>query len=227
MPPVRIAVGRREDLLSSLELPLKLDDLVPGRSPWEVEVGFGKGRYLLERAASEPGARFLGVEVASKYYRLVRDRARKRGLQNLLLVRGEALFLMSVVLPVGFASMVHVYFPDPWPKARHQSRRLLDPETVDLVLGLLKPGGKLCFATDHLEYGEAVAALFAPHPGVTTRRRFEPWENRPRTHYEAKYLREGRTILRLELERRAGEEEELLHPSGRAGVRSAASSRPE
>ena len=67
--------------------------------------------------------------------------------------------MLSSVLPSEFAAAVHVYFPDPWPKARHQKRRLFDPETVDLVLRLLRPGGTLYFATDHLDYGDVVREL--------------------------------------------------------------------
>ena len=93
---------------------------------------------------------------------------------------------------------MHVYFPDPWPKSRHHKRRLFEVETVDLVLGLLAPGGRLFFATDFLDYGEAVGEILASHPHVEVERRPGPWPEGPRTNYEAKYVREGRPILRLE-----------------------------
>jgi len=102
-------------------------DLVPGAGEWEVEIGFGKGRFLLDQAAARPERRFLGIEVASKYYRLCRQRAERRGLDNVLVVRGEALYLLSAVFPARFAAALHVYFPDPWPKSRHHKRRLFDP----------------------------------------------------------------------------------------------------
>mgnify|MGYP000025312514 CR=1 FL=1 len=92
-------------------------------------------RHHLLGAAAEPEHRFLGLEVAGEYYRLVRRRMVRRRIRNLVLVRGEALYLLSAVLSSGFASAVHVYFPDPWPKARHHARRLFDSETVDLVIG--------------------------------------------------------------------------------------------
>ena len=166
MPPILVAVDEREEPLGRLPTPLPLGDWLPVELPGEVELGFGKGRYLLRRAAEEPEGRFLGLEMAGKYYRLADHRRRGRGLSNVVLLRGEALYLMSAVLPAGFAAAVHVYFPDPWPKARHQKRRLFDPETVDLVLGLLAPGGELFFATDHLEYGEAVAGILDSHPAL-------------------------------------------------------------
>jgi tRNA (guanine-N7-)-methyltransferase len=203
--------------LAELAAPLPLDELVPGGGPWEVELGFGKGRYLLHRAQEDPARRFLGVEMASKYFRLAVDRARKRGLRNLLAIRGEALYLAAAVLPAGFATALHVYFPDPWPKSRHHKRRLFDPETVDLVLGLLAPGGGFSFATDYLAYGELVLEILRAHPAVAVEERPAGWPDGPRTNYEAKYAREGRPILRLE-GRVAGPAADLLHPDGAAAV---------
>jgi len=192
-----------------------LASLCSGRGPWEVELGFGKGRYLLARAAADPDRRFLGVEIAREYFRLAAGRLVRRRLANLALLHGEALYLLSAGLPRRFAEVVHVYFPDPWPKSRHQKRRLFSPASVDLVLGLLAPGGRLCFATDFLEYGEEVAALLEAHPGLETHRVAGGWPEGPRTNYEAKYEREGRPILRLEA-RLSGDP--ALHPAGRAEV---------
>src|SRR5690606_19215728 len=98
-------------------------------------------------------------ELVGEYQRLFVDRARRRNVTNWVALRGEAQYLASTVLPAGFADVLHIYFPDPWPKSRHHKRRLFDPESVDLVLGLLRPGGRLEFATDFLEYGELVAEL--------------------------------------------------------------------
>lgn len=186
------------------------------RSDWEVELGFGKGRFLLASAAAAPARPFLGVEIVSKYFRLASRRAASRGLSNAVLLRGEALYLIATLLPVGMARAVHVYFPDPWPKSRHHRRRLLDPRTVDLVLSLLDPsGGRLFFATDHLEYGEAVAETLALHPATEVERVEGGWPEGPRTNYEAKFVREGRPIVRLAARLRAGNGASLLHPAGR------------
>jgi tRNA (guanine-N7-)-methyltransferase len=184
--------------LAAHDAPLTLDRLVPGDGAWEVEVGYGKGKYLLDRAAAEPHRRFLGIEMVGQYEKLMVRRARRRGLANWASLRGEALYLLSAVLPAAFADVLHVYFPDPWPKAKHHKRRLFDPETVDLVLGLVRPGGRFCFATDFLDYGELVCEILDAQPAVTYERRGEPWPDGARTHYEAKYVEEGRPILRLE-----------------------------
>lgn len=207
--------------LGDLPAPLDagaLDDLLPGPGEWQVELGFGKGRFLLRRAAENPGQRFLGVELAAEYFRLAARRAERRSLANLALVHGDALFFLSAVLPREFATVVHVYFPDPWPKTRHHKRRLFDAETVDLVLGLLRPGGVLSFATDFLDYGEQVRNILAGYPGLDLRLR-EAWPEGPRTNYESKYVVEGRPILRLEATL-AGPAR-ALHPAGEQAVVSA------
>ena len=191
-----------------------------GASGWQLELGFGKGRYLLEQARAAPDRKFLGIEIARHYYRLARDRAARRGLRNLLLVHGEALYLLDAVLPRGFASTIHVYFPDPWPKARHHKRRLFDAETVDVLLRCLEPGGELFFASDHVAYASRVEAILRAHPAVDVTRREGPWPDGARTNYEAKYEAEGRRITRLVVRRRP-DGGCLLHPEGALGIVSA------
>jgi len=214
-------------LLPQLTVPLVLDELTSSSGSWEVEIGFGKGRYLVGRAQQEPQRRFLGIEMARSYFRLAARRAANRSLSNLVLIRGEALYVIAAILPAGFARAVHVYFPDPWPKARHHRRRLFDPETVDLVLGLLIPGGELCFATDFIDYGELVEELLASHPGCHVERLTEGWPEGPRTNYEAKYVRQGRRILRLVVTWQPLSPTQTLHPLGASGIVAATGSRVE
>lgn len=219
--PVQISTAAGDRPLAGMPSPLPLDELVPdnlGKGEWEVEIGFGKGRYLLRRAQEDPHRRFLGIEVAGEYLGLFVERARRRGLTNWIALRGEAQYLLSSVLPAGFASALHVYFPDPWPKSRHHKRRLFDPETVDLVLGLLREGGHLYFATDFLDYGELVFELLSGYPGLRLARRDRPWDDGARTNYEAKYEAEGRPILRLEGVLEVGGRRAPLHPAGAGAV---------
>lgn len=220
--PVQISTLAGDRPLAGLPAPLPLDELVPGRGDWEVEIGFGKGRYLLRRAQEDPDRRFLGIEVAGEYLGLFVERARRRRLANWMALRGEAQYLISSVLPAGFAAALHVYFPDPWPKSRHHKRRLFDPETVDLVLGLLREGGHLYFATDFLDYGELVFELLSGYPGLCLARRDRPWDDGARTNYEAKYEVEGRPILRLEGVLEIDGRRAPLHPAGAGAVLAAA-----
>lgn len=191
---------------------------MPGTGPWELELGFGKGRYLLRRALESPEHRFLGIEITAKYHQVLAARAGRRGVANLVAVRGDALYLLAAVLPRRFAAAVHVYHPDPWPKTRHHKRRLFDPETVDLVLGALVPGGQLFFGTDFLEYGESVVEILAGYPGLTIERLPGGWPEGPRTNYEAKYVEEGRPILRLVATLHEAMDPPVLHPAGEGGV---------
>jgi tRNA (guanine-N7-)-methyltransferase len=216
-----LCFSRPDGDLALRDLPpqLRPEDLLPAgegapAGPWEVEIGFGKGRYLLRRAMAEPGNRFLGIEVVSKYQKMLSGRARRRGLPNLTVIRGEAVYLLSAVLPRAFARAVHVYFPDPWPKSRHHKRRLFHPEQIDLVLGLLEPGGTLLFATDFLDYGAIVQEILESHPGLEVHPHPEVWPDGARTNYEAKYIEEGRPILRLT----ATLVGEGLHPLGWPGI---------
>lgn len=217
--PARLHTAAGDSTLAQCGAPIPLDRLVPPETagvPWEVEIGFGKGRYLFERCRTEPGRRFLGIEIAGQYLREWVRKSRKQGLKNFLVLHGDALALLATSLPTGFAEVVHIYFPDPWWKTKHKKRRLLDPETVDLVLRLLAPGGRLSFATDFLEYGEKVAKILSGVPGLEIRRIAE-WPEGPRTHYEAKFVAEGRPIVRLEAwfaeGARAG-----VHPLGERGL---------
>ncbi len=207
---VRAALGGRELALPETGSPLDLEALVPGSGPWEVEIGFGKGRYLLARAQQEPEMRFLGIEMAGKYYEILRDRSRRRGVDNLLILRGEAALILATTLPREFASALHVYFPDPWPKSRHHRRRLFDPGNVDLLLGILRSHASLFVATDHPEYGPVIEEALESHPSLDISRRRGAWKDGARTNYEAKYEQEGRPILRLEGQRVGPVE---LHPA--------------
>jgi tRNA (guanine-N7-)-methyltransferase len=221
---IQVTTAGRSRPLAALPSPLDLDALVPSAGPWEMEIGFGKGRFLLAQAAACPERRFLGIERAGKYFRLAAARAGRRGLGNLLLLEGEALFVLATALPGAFAQAIHIYFPDPWPKARHHRRRLLDAESVDLVLRALTPGGCLFFATDFLPYGERVREVLASHGALSVSEIEVGWPEGPRTNYEAKYVAEGRSIVRLEARTAAGAPG--LHPRGAPWVLAATAPDP-
>ncbi|HUP25913.1 MAG TPA: hypothetical protein VNB06_23625 [Thermoanaerobaculia bacterium] len=198
----------------------RLGEEIATSGTWEVELGFGKGRYLLARAASEPAVRFLGIELVAEFFRLAARRATRRGLANVVLLQAEALYTLDVLLPRAFARAVHVYFPDPWPKARHQKRRLFDADTLDLLLGALEQGGKLYFASDHLEYAARVEEVLRGHPLLRVELVEGSWPEGPRTNYEAKYVAVGRPIRRLiaTLDAAGAGGDRLLHPEGARDV---------
>lgn len=176
-----------------------LGERLAGGSAWELEIGFGKGRYLLRRAETDRERRFVGIEIAGEYFALAARRLARRRIPNLLLLEGDAAYFATSLLPLRAFGDVHVYFPDPWPKLRHRKRRLFAADSVDLLAALVAPGGRLWFATDFLDYGESVRALLESYPGTRVIVHDEPWPDGARTNYEAKYLAEGRAILRLEV----------------------------
>ena len=172
-------------------------------NPVELELGIGKGRFLIQQAEERPGVNFVGVEWANKYFVLVAERAAKRGLRNLRVMRADAGHVVRENVRDGAISVLHVYFPDPWPKLRHQKRRLIQPPFAREAARVLQDGGLVKLATDHVEYAVQMEQVFGADPD------FEPvsravGEAAPVgvTNWEVKFRAEGRTIHKFEYRRR-------------------------
>lgn len=150
--------------LAATDQAVAWEEVVPSdyAGPIEIEIGCGKGTFLLEAATARPGVQFVGVEAAPAYARYAADRAARSRLANIVFVADDARLFLRETTPEGAAARIHVYFPDPWPKRRHRKRRLFDPETVSLLARALAPGGELLVATDDTRYfGEMLAVLGA------------------------------------------------------------------
>jgi len=145
--------------LEALPAPLDPAALFPGRAPVELEVGSGKGLFLSTASAATPDRNFLGAEISVGYARLCAARLAARGADNARIVQGDATFLVRALLPDACLAGMHVYFPDPWWKARHRKRRVLSPAFLEHAGRTLSPGGTLHVWTDVEEYfREALAA---------------------------------------------------------------------
>ncbi len=120
--------------------------------PLEIDVGCGKGGFLLWVAATQPATNFLGVERQLVRLRKVDKKIHDRQLPNVRLLRVEAGYLVSKLIPAQTVTAYHVFFPDPWPKRRHHPRRLFQPAFVGELYRTLKPGGAVNVATDDLDY---------------------------------------------------------------------------
>ncbi|MEE2657384.1 MAG: tRNA (guanosine(46)-N7)-methyltransferase TrmB [Candidatus Latescibacterota bacterium] len=173
---------------------LDLPELFGDSHPVEVEIGIGKGRFLLDAAERLPEVNFIGVEYAAKYLRLAHGRALRRGLTNIRFVHSDAREFLEFFLATGSVQIIHLYFPDPWPKKRHHKRRIINAEFFREVIRILVPGGRLRLATDHDDYLEAMVEMLAEFPddlvpvkGV--------WEG-AHTNYEEKFLARGQQIHR-------------------------------
>ncbi|RJO76824.1 tRNA (guanosine(46)-N7)-methyltransferase TrmB [Nocardia panacis] len=181
-----------------------------GRSaPLVVEIGCGTGTATATMAQAEPHLNLIGIEVYQPGLAQLVQRVEREAIPNIRLLRGDAVDVLENMIAKGSLTGVRVFFPDPWPKARHHKRRLLQPATVALVADRLMPGGVLHVATDHAEYAEQILEVGSAEPqliglnettgGVSAEHRdtapigFE----RPVTKFEGKAHRAGSTITEL------------------------------
>ena len=167
--------------------------------PLEMEIGSGKGTFLVQQASVNPQVNYIGVEFAKSYWRYGADRCRRQGLENVRLVHAEAGSFVRYYVPDECLRQVHIYFPDPWPKKRHHKRRLIQESFLRVIHSKLTPDGKINIATDHAEYFqwivehiERVDSLFERHP-------FESPDSAGDgecvgTNFERKYRQQGRSF---------------------------------
>src|SRR5262249_28351459 len=132
--------------------------------PVELEVGSGKGLFLVNAAGQRPGHNFLGIELSRKYARLAAERILKHGATNAKLWPGDARAVLERQVPAGRVRSVHVYFPDPWWKRRHKKRRVFTDSLVAAVVRCLQPDGGLHVATDVEEYFDVIRSLIRAEP---------------------------------------------------------------
>ncbi len=142
---------------------LDLAELAQGREV-ELEIGFGRGRFILERAAARPEALLIGLEVRRKWVAKVSERARRAELSNVDLSFGDARHLLLGWRPDEVLAAVYLNFPDPWWKKRHLKRLVLVPETLAQIVRLLRPRGRLFVQTDVEERAEGYRALLESEP---------------------------------------------------------------
>src|SRR5437870_938785 len=174
---------------------LDFEELFGNRNSVILEIGSGKGRFLIASATERPDLNFIGIEKSLHYYRVIRGRVGKRGLRNVRLINHDAFLVLEKMIPDNSISEIHIYFPDPWPRRREQKRRIIRPEALTEIRRVLREGGNGIYVTDHREYFEAAAPLIAQF--FRTETRIPQPEDPPRTNYEAKYRAEGREIYEV------------------------------
>jgi tRNA (guanine-N7-)-methyltransferase len=176
----------------------------------EIEIGPGKGAFVLAATAAKPSTFVLGIEAAPGYASLAATRLFATGRTNgLLLVDNAKLYLQDRVGD-GDLAAVHVYYPDPWPKRRHARRRFFTPEVVPVLARALRDGGCCYVATDNAAYAGQVARVMGSACNFVRDEAEEaralalgPGHAFTPTNFERKYLEEGRTIRRYAFRRLA------------------------
>jgi tRNA (guanine-N7-)-methyltransferase len=180
--------------------PLSWPEVFGNDHPVELEVGSGKGLFLQNAASACPGHNFVGVELSKKYARRAAERMVKRKLENVRVWPVDARVFLNRFVGSLSLHAVHVYFPDPWWKARHKKRRVFaEPLLADVERSLV-PGGYLRLATDVEEYFQVILELVATRPRFVRQAWDQPesaaHELDYLTNFERKYRLEGRPIHR-------------------------------
>jgi len=212
MEPISTRGGRRRQRVpgehgltpEAVPRPVGSAALFGNDQPLELEIGSGKGMFLLAESGARPEVNFLGIEYARRYWIFAADRLRRAERVNARVVLAEASAFVRDFIDKESLSAIHVYFPDPWPKTRHHRRRLLQPGFVEALASKLKPGARLSIATDHREYLEQIAlavkrsslveADFAAASAALE-------SEIVGSNFERKYRREGRNIYMLAAEK--------------------------
>ena len=189
--------------------------------PLEIDVGCGKGLFLLQAAPRQPDRDFLGVEVSRKYARLAAYRLAQRDVANARIVCGDAQQFFREWLPDAAVAAVHVYFPDPWWKKRHHKRRIMNGAFLRDVDRALAPGGRLHFWTDVADYFAASLDRIASATSLDGLRRDPPQPAQHdmdyRTHFERRMSLGDKPVYRAEF-RKAGRRDQTAR--GPTGARS-------
>lgn len=184
--------------VETLPKPVDWGAIFGNSQPVEMEIGMGKGTFITEQARARPEVNFFGIEWARWYWRYASDRLRRNGCLNARTVRAEAGYFLAEHVPDASLAVLHIYFPDPWPKKRHHKRRLIQEPFLKQTERVLVPGGRLQVVTDHQEYFEQIESV------VKGSRLMIIGYNRPGsagegefvgTNFERKYRREGRPFF--------------------------------
>jgi tRNA (guanine-N7-)-methyltransferase len=168
-------------------------------APLVLEIGCGMGDAMVAMAAADPGRDYLGVDVHTPGLGAMLARAEFDGVRNLAVARGDAVELLRHGVESASLDAIHVFFPDPWPKARHHKRRIIRPEIVALMRDRLRPAGVLHTATDWVHYAEQMLDVLTADPGLrNTTDGYAPRpDGRPLTKFERRGVASGRSIYDL------------------------------
>jgi len=185
-PAANPAKADRENLfpwfftLDDVEPPLSWESLFGNGNPVELDIGCGRGLFLYNASERHPDRNFLGMEIDFKEGRRGAKRLKKQERPNARVLGCDAKRALSQYVPPESVAAAHVYFPDPWWKARHHKRRLFTAEFTEMVYSILQPGGELHGWTDVFDYWELMTGHIQEHGGFAEQ---PPPEERPAHHH--------------------------------------------
>jgi len=173
-------------------------------APCVLEIGFGMGDATIAIAQALPGTDFIGVEVHTPGVGALLKRIGETGATNLRIVQHDAVEVLQQMIVPGSLAGVHVFFPDPWHKKKHNKRRLIQPGFVDALVSRLQAGGYLHCATDWQPYAEQMLQVLSAAPGLvnTAEGYAERPAYRPLTKFENRGLKLGHGVWDLVFTRR-------------------------
>jgi tRNA (guanine-N7-)-methyltransferase len=172
-----------------------------GDREYVLEIGFGMGQSLLAEAAANPAKNFIGIEVHTPGIGALLLATAQQKIDNLRVFHGDALVILNQYIKDNSLSKIQIFFPDPWPKLRHQKRRLIQTDFVNLLVSKLKSQGYLHLATDWQDYAEQMLRVAAQVPGLVNcagEHNYLPHRNgRLMTKFEQRGIQLGHTVKDL------------------------------
>jgi tRNA (guanine-N7-)-methyltransferase len=196
-PDLGLSLGAADEGAPRPPEPLDTEAWFGRRAPVVLEIGCGSGTSTLAMAKAEPGVDVIAVEIYRRGLAQLLSAIDRERVGNIRLIRGNAIDVLDRLIAPGSLTGVRVFFPDPWPKARHHKRRFLQPATIGLIAERLLPGGVLHAATDHPGYAEHIAEVGDAEPRLC---RADPSSRlpisvvRPTTKYETKAQEAGSAV---------------------------------
>ena len=185
--------------------PVDLADLFEREAPVVLEIGFGMGASLVTMAQANPQQNFLGIEVHSPGVGACLSAADEAGVENLRVMCHDAVDVLNQMIPDNSLRMVQLFFPDPWHKARHNKRRIVQVPFAELVLRKLKLGGVFHMATDWEAYAEHMLEVMNSIAGYKNQSETQDYvprpQSRPLTKFEQRGQRLGHGVWDLMFER--------------------------
>ncbi len=168
--------------------------------PLEIEIGSGKGTFLVQQAPLKPNVNYLGIEWAGEFFRYAADRMRRHALHNVRMLHTDATQFLRYWCKDALATVIHLYFSDPWPKKKHHKRRVVQDQSLLDIHRVLAPGGQLRLVTDHANLQQWYEDHAARHTHLFQSCDFAATESADRgelvgTNYERKFALQDRPFF--------------------------------